>query len=128
MKVPMVVTAFIIILLGVFPAILNGLTPYGSSTYVYSTTTVRDGLLVTLLGVLVFTLIKPLLDPSRVTIFHRLLDDFRLGFNGVMGTLLQKIKDLGSKEELITIGNALWVLFFTITFMLSGFLIRILLM
>lgn len=128
MRVPMLLTATVIILLGLFPGILQRLAPYGSSTYVYRFATVRDGLMVFFIGVLVFTIIKSLLDPSRVTLPHRLLDAFGQHVNTVMGTVLHSIKELGSKEDLINMGNALWVLFFTITFMLSGFLIRILLM
>ena len=126
MKAPMLITAGIIVLLGIFPGILGRLAPNQSSTFVYSTSTVRDGLIVALIGVAVFAIIKSFLDPARVTLPHHLLAAVNEQVNYRTGLVLATIKNVGRKENLINIGNAMWVLFFTITIILSGFLLRIL--
>ncbi|MFW5976878.1 MAG: proton-conducting transporter membrane subunit, partial [Bacillota bacterium] len=63
-KLSMLLTSAAIILFGIFPGIVTGILPNGSTLEVYKFSTLSNSIYTVLAGIVLFILIKPVLDPN----------------------------------------------------------------
>ena len=127
MKFALIFTSVLVVLLGVFPNILRTLTPYQSSTFVYSLSAVRESLLIGGAGVCLFIILKPLLDPRSEFMIHRLLGLFNSKLDSLSGTVYVRAKNSVLKDGVVNTSSSLWFILFAAGLFISFFLINILL-
>jgi len=121
LKIAMIITSLIIIILGIFPQILGKISPYQSSTYIYSFSAVKDSLLIGLIGISSFIIIKPLLNPKKSKFTLSINQSYKL--NKTIDYIKTFFQENIFQQNLLSFSNSFWVLLFSFSFILTFFII-----
>ena len=112
MKFSMTILSGIVILLGIFPQVLMSLTPYGSSTFVYSFSSAGSSLLTGLVGLIIFFIIRPLIDPSARLLIHRYLDFSTEKVNNFLDSIYFRGREAVLDKSAPGISTSFWIILF----------------
>lgn len=112
MKFSMTILSGIVILLGIFPQVLMSLTPYGSSTFVYSFSSAGSSLLTGLVGLIIFFIIRPLIDPSARLLIHRYLDLSTDKVNNFLDSIYFRGREAVLDKSAPGISTSFWIILF----------------
>ncbi len=126
LRTAMIITSLLVIIMGIFPSILGHLAPYQSSTFVYSFSAIKDSLLFIIAGIIGFIGLSSFLDPARVLLPHEIINLIRSKLKYSVRTVIVNFKKVSHKEQLMNFGNSFWLFLFTITCLISYFIIIIL--
>ncbi len=125
LKVPMLITSLIIVILGVYPQILQRISPYQSSTFIYSFSSIKDALIIAITGVVIFSLLIPFLNPAQnkfsINFYKNQVQKLSVKVDNIILMLQEKI----FKKHLLSFSNSLWILLFSFSFILSFFMVNL---
>ncbi|MFW5998819.1 MAG: proton-conducting transporter membrane subunit [Halanaerobiaceae bacterium] len=106
-QLAMMIASLIILVLGIYPELVTGILPHQSTLTVYKYSTISTSLFTVMGGILIFILIKPVLDPGfkmtgipkRVNSISTIFIYFYFVFYKIVSYILDLVYDFENKTD-----------------------------